>query len=61
MKILQDIYKITNENGVFEGKNLYKVLLESKSEFSKEYKIYKNNILFDSIKRNLDNQGNIIR
>tara|TARA_B110000438_G_scaffold299447_1_gene349611 strand:- start:1337 stop:1519 length:183 start_codon:yes stop_codon:yes gene_type:complete len=57
----QTIFKVVNENGTFEGENLYKVLLKSKAEFSKEYVIYKNDVLFDSIKRDLDKNGQIIR
>jgi len=57
----QTIFKVVNENGTFEGENLYKVLLKSKAEFSKKYVIYENDILFDSIIRDLDKQGNIIR
>ncbi len=47
----QNTYKIINKNGVFKGNNLHKVLLDSKSEFCKRYMIYKNNKLFDIVKK----------
>ena len=55
------IFKIVNENGTFEGTRLYKVAVESKAEFSKKYKIYENNILIETVIRDIDKDGNIIR
>jgi len=61
MKRTEKKFKVTNENGVFEGTRLLDVILESKCEFSKEYKIFENNVLVERVKRDLDKNGNIIR
>ena len=61
MKNTVNIFKVINENGTFEGNSLHKVLLKSKAEYSKEYKIFENDELFDHVKRDLDKNGNIIR
>tara|TARA_R100000742_G_C4260892_1_gene78688 strand:+ start:948 stop:1124 length:177 start_codon:yes stop_codon:yes gene_type:complete len=55
------IWTIKNELGTFKGENLYKVMVKSKCEFSKKYKIFKDGVLFDSVIRELNNKGQIIR
>jgi tRNA A22 N-methylase len=54
-------WKIKNENGTFEGDDLYEVLKKSNSENSIKYTIYENGRFFDVVVRQTDSQGKIIR
>jgi len=58
-------FKVISERGEFTGSNLYKLLQDSKIEFSKSYMIFKNDnnewVLFDKVTRELDNKGQIKR